>query len=241
MRDLLLINKKFYPNKFRFIIYLHKIENMKNEDIAKALLEKKAIKLNVKDPFTFVSGIRSPIYCDNRQMIAYHKKKKKIVDYFINESRKYDFDIVAGTSTAGIPWASWISEKMNKPMAYIRGSKKGHGVGNQIEGANVDGKRVIIIEDLISTGGSSFCAVEAVREVGGTCVAVVAIFSYDFAKARNKFREGECELLTITDFSTLVNIAKEEGILTDKELNIVLDWNKDPRGWGLKHGFSNTD
>ena len=214
---------------------------MMNEDIAKILLEKKAVKLNARDPFTFVSGIRSPIYCDNRQMIAYPEEREKIVDSFINESRKYVFDIVAGTSTAGIPWASWISEKLNKPMAYIRGSKKGHGAGNQVEGANVDGKRVIIIEDLISTGGSSFCAVEAVREGGGVCVAVVAIFSYDFAKAINKFREGDCKLLTITNFSTLVNVAKENGILEDKELAIVLDWNKDPQGWGPKHGFPNTD
>ncbi len=214
---------------------------MMNEDIAKILLEKKAVKLNARDPFTFVSGIRSPIYCDNRQMIAYPEEREKIVDSFINESRKYVFDIVAGTSTAGIPWASWISEKLNKPMAYIRGSKKGHGAGNQVEGANVDGKRVVIIEDLISTGGSSFCAVEAVRDVGGICVAVVAIFSYDFAKATNKFREGDCELFTITNFSTLVNVAKENGILEDKELAIVLDWNKDPQGWGPKHGFPNTD
>ncbi|MHC4454272.1 MAG: orotate phosphoribosyltransferase [Planctomycetota bacterium] len=214
---------------------------MMNEDIAKILLEKKAVKLNARDPFTFVSGIRSPIYCDNRQMIAYPEEREKIVDSFINESRKYVFDIVAGTSTAGIPWASWISEKLNKPMAYIRGSKKGHGAGNQVEGANVDGKRVIIIEDLISTGGSSFCAVEAVREGGGVCVAVVAIFSYNFAKAINKFREENCELFTITNFSTLVNVAKENGILEDKELAIVLDWNKDPQGWGPKHGFPNTD
>ncbi len=214
---------------------------MMNEDIAKILLEKKAVKLNAKDPFTFVSGIRSPIYCDNRQMIAYPEEREKIVESFINKSRHYDFDIVAGTSTAGIPWASWISDKLNKPMAYIRGSKKGHGVGNQIEGANVDGKRVIIVEDLISTGGSSFCAVEAVRDGGGVCVVVVAIFTYDFAKATNKFREGDCELLTITNFSTLANVAKKNGILADEELAIVLDWNKDPQGWGPKHGFPNTD
>ncbi len=210
---------------------------MINEDIAKILLEKKAVKLNAKDPFTFVSGIRSPIYCDNRQMIAYPEEREKIVDSFINESKYCDFDIVAGTSTAGIPWASWISKKLNKPMAYIRGSKKGHGVGNQIEGANVNGKKVIIIEDLISTGGSSFCAVEAVREGGGVCVVVIAIFTYDFPKATNKFREGNCELLTITNFSTLANVAKENGILANEELAIVLDWNKDPQGWGPKHGF----
>ena len=212
-----------------------------NEEIARVLLEKKAVTLNAKDPFTFVAGIRSPIYCDNRQMIAYPEEREQIIDAFINESRNYDFDIVAGTSTAGIPWASWMSNKLNKPMAYIRGSKKGHGAGNQIEGASVNGKKVLIIEDLISTGGSSFSAVEAVREAGGSCVAVVAIFTYDFKKAGKIFKEGDCELLTITNFSTLANVAKKDGILTDRELALVLGWNKDPQNWGPKHGFPNAD
>ncbi len=212
-----------------------------NEEIARILLEKEAVKLNAKDPFTFASGIRSPIYCDNRQMIAYPDERKQIVEAFVNESKDYDFDIVAGTSTAGIPWASWISDKLNKSMAYIRGSKKGHGAGNQIEGADVDGKNVLIIEDLISTGGSSFSAVEAVREAGGRCVAVVAIFTYDFNKAGKLFKEGGCKLLTITNFSTLVNVAEHDGNLTDRELSLVSVWNKDPQNWGPKHGFPNVE
>ncbi len=212
-----------------------------NEEIARMLLEKEAVKLNAKDPFTFASGIRSPIYCDNRQMIAHPDEREQIVDAFVSESQSYDFDIVAGTSTAGIPWASWISDKLNKPMAYVRGSKKGHGVGNQIEGADVDGKKVLIIEDLISTGGSSFSAVEAVREAGGSCVAVVAIFTYDFKKAGNIFKKGGCKLLTITNFSTLVKVAEKDGNLTDRELSLVSVWNKDPQNWGPKHGFQNAD
>ena len=211
-----------------------------NEEIARVLLEKKAIILNAKEPFTFVSGIRSPIYCDNRQMIAYPEEREQIVDAFINKSQDCDFDIVAGTSTAGIPWASWISDKLDKPMAYIRSAKKGHGAGNQIEGADVDGKRVLIVEDLISTGGSSFSAVVAVREAGGSCEAVVAIFTYDFKKAKKIFKEGCCKLLTITNFSTLVNVATKTGILTDRELSLVLVWNKDPQNWGPKHGFPNV-
>jgi len=212
-----------------------------NKVIARILLEKEAVKLNAKDPFTFSSGIRSPIYCDNRQMIAYPEEREQIVDAFIDESQGYDFDIVAGTSTAGIPWASWISDKLNKPMAYIRGLKKGHGAGNQIEGADMDGKNVLIVEDLISTGGSSFSAVEAVREAGGSCVAVVAIFTYDFKKAGKVFKEGGCKLLTITNFSTFVNVAEKAGNLTDRELSLVSVWNKDPQNWGPKHGFPNAD
>ena len=214
---------------------------MKSEEIAKILLKNKAIILNAKDPFTFVSGMRSPIYCDNRRMIAYPRERVQIVNAFINELKRFNFDIVAGTSTAGIPWASWISERLYKPLAYIRGSKKGHGARNQIEGANVEGKSVIIIEDLISTGGSSFCAVEAVREAGGGCVGVVAIFTYDFEGATRKFDEANCELLAITNFTTLLNVAKENGILNDNELAIVLNWNKDPQGWGQKHNFPNPD
>ncbi|GJQ60362.1 MAG: orotate phosphoribosyltransferase [Candidatus Scalindua sp.] len=208
------------------------------EEIARVLLEKKAVALDANEPFTFVSGMRSPIYCDNRQMIAYPKERAQIVEAFCDELKTFDFDIVAGTSTAGIPWASWISERLSKPLAYIRGEKKSHGACHQIEGASVEGKSVIIIEDLISTGGSSFSAVEAVREAGGVCVGVVAIFTYGFEKASKMFKEGNCKLVTITNFSTLVNVAKENGLLHDKELAVVSDWNKDPQGWGQKHGFS---
>ncbi len=212
-----------------------------NEEIARVLLEKEAVKLNAKDPYTFASGIRSPVYCDNRQMIAYPEEREQIVDVFVNKSKDHDFDIVAGTSTAGIPWASWISDRLDKPMAYIRGSKKGHGAGNQIEGADVEGKNVLIIEDLISTGGSSFSAVKAVREAGGSCVAVIAIFTYDFKKAVELFKEEGCKLLTITNFTTLVNVAEKDGNLTDRELSLVSAWNKDPQNWGPKHGFPNAD
>ncbi|MDR4506309.1 MAG: orotate phosphoribosyltransferase [Candidatus Scalindua sp.] len=212
-----------------------------DENIARLLLEKKAVALDAREPFTFVSGMRSPIYCDNRQMIAYPLERSQIVDAFLNELKIFEFDIVAGTSTAGIPWASWISERLFKPMAYIRGSKKSHGGCHQIEGANVEKKRVVIIEDLISTGGSSFAAVEAVREAGGECIGVVAIFTYGFEKAAKMFKDGNCELVTITSFSTLVNFAKENGVLRDQELAVVIDWNRDPQGWGKKHGFSPAD
>jgi orotate phosphoribosyltransferase len=145
--------------------------------------------------------------------------------------KRFDFEIVAGTATAGIPWASWISDELHKPLAYIRSSKKGHGTGNQIEGAKVSGKSVVIIEDLISTGGSSFSAVEAVREAGGMCTGVVAIFTYEFQSAIRKFLEGKCELVTLTSFSTLMHVAKESGTLNDRELKIVLDWHENPQDW----------
>ncbi|MGL4896988.1 MAG: orotate phosphoribosyltransferase, partial [Cetobacterium sp.] len=150
----------------------------REKNIAKSLLGTEAVRLSVKDPFTFVSGIKSPIYCDNRKMIGFPKERQVVVDAFIEVLKEKDFDIVAGTATAGIPWAAFIAQEMNVPMAYIRGEKKAHGAGRQIEGAEFEGKKVIIIEDLISTGGSSIKAVAAAREAGAIDVEVLAIFSY---------------------------------------------------------------
>lgn len=206
-------------------------------NIAKILLEKKAVILSPKKPFTFVSGIKSPIYCDNRKMIAFPKEREEITNEFINQIKDDDFEVIAGTATAGIPWASFIADKLKKPLSYIRAEKKEHGASKQIEGENVKNKKVLIIEDLISTGGSSFSAVEACRENGGDVVKVVAIFTYEFEKANKKFIDGNCELVTLSNFSTLAKTAEEINYLSDDELKVVLEWNKDPQGWGKKNGF----
>jgi orotate phosphoribosyltransferase len=116
------------------------------KEVAKSLLSTGAVKLNVQNPFTFVSGIKSPIYCDNRKMIGFPKERQVVIDAFVEKLKKKDFDIVAGTATAGIPWAAFIALLMNKPMAYIRSEKKGHGAGRQIEGAEFEGKKVVVIE-----------------------------------------------------------------------------------------------
>jgi orotate phosphoribosyltransferase len=213
------------------------------EEVARALLSKEAVKLNAKEPFTFVSGIRSPIYCDNRQMIAYPNEREMIVDSFVKALKDsgLDFDVLAGTATAGIPWAAFVAQKMGAAMSYIRPEKKEHGAGKQIEGASVDGKKVVVIEDLVSTGGSSMRAVEAARTAGAEVVAMVAIFTYEFEKAKKKFDEGNCNAITLSDFSTLAGVAKEEGYLDEKELEMVLEWNKNAAEWGPKHGFPNAE
>lgn len=213
---------------------------MIKEEIAKILLENKAITLNAKEPYTYASGIRSPIYCDNRLMLGAIEDREIIIDAFVQAIKDLDLDIVAGTSTAGIPWAAWISEKLKKPMCYIRSGKKGHGKSNLIEGAKVSGKKLVIIEDLISTSGSSFSAVKAARDEGAIVTHCLAIFTYGFEKAKNKFSEGNCEALTLTDFTTLVNVAKENDYLTEDELNLVLEWNKNPAEWGPNNGFPNA-
>jgi orotate phosphoribosyltransferase/orotidine-5'-phosphate decarboxylase len=200
--------------------------------VAKALLDVEAVRLNVKEPFTFVSGIKSPIYCDNRKVIGYPEARETIVDSFVEILKDKDFDVVAGTATAGIPWAAFIAEKMNKPMAYIRSKKKEHGAGKQIEGADVQDKRVVVVEDLISTGGSCIKAVEAARLEGARYVEVAAIFSYEFKKAFDNFESINCKWETLSTFSELLGLVKDEKYLSEEDVEIAASWNEDPQIWG---------
>lgn len=202
------------------------------KDIAAALLETKAVKLNVKEPFTFVSGIKSPIYCDNRKMIGFPKERQVIVDAFVEILKEKDFDVIAGTATAGIPWAAFIAQEMNLPMAYIRGEKKAHGAGRQIEGAELEGKKVVVIEDLISTGGSSIKAVLAAKEAGTTSIEIMSIFSYEFVKAYENFAKEDIKWKSLSTFATLVEVATEKKYLDSEEEKIALKWNKSPETWG---------
>jgi orotate phosphoribosyltransferase len=207
------------------------------EHVAAILLEKKAVTLNVQKPYTYVSGIRSPIYTDNRLLIGYPKERSEIVQAFCQAITTLRCDVIAGTATAGIPWAAWISDRLNKPLAYIRADAKAHGKGNTIEGALVNGTRVVVIEDLVSTGGSSLAAVETARSAGAEVVALVAIFTYEFADAKRQFEEKHCTALFLSDFSTLTRVAAQQEYISSEELTIALEWNKDPAGWGPKHGF----
>ncbi len=176
---------------------------MKREvEIAKILLESKAVTLRPEKPYRYASGILSPIYCDNRVLISLPEKRKIIIDSFIDliKSSKIEFDVVAGTATAGIPHAAWIAHKLDKPMIYIRQKTKGHGKENSIEGILTKKDRTIIIEDLISTGGSSVGAVKAVKAKGGIVDACFAIFTYEMKKAKESFREVKCKVHTLTNF-----------------------------------------
>lgn len=201
--------------------------NAKN--IANVLLETSAVKLNVQEPFTFVSGIKSPIYCDNRYVIGFENHRKIIVDAFIDLIRDKDFDIIAGTATAGIPWASFIAYELNKPLCYIRSEKKEHGRGKQIEGADCNGKKIILIEDLISTGSSSIKALEAAKNEGALDVEIISIFSYEFKKAEENFKN--IKFKSLSNFSTLIELAREKKYLSDNDANVALKWNSDPENW----------
>lgn len=210
------------------------IENnkkLKSLIISEALLETNAVQLNVKNPFTFVSGIKSPIYCDNRYIIGFPKYRKIIINAFIDILKNKDFDIIAGTATAGIPWASFIANELDKPLCYIRAEKKEHGKGKQIEGAECKGKKLILIEDLISTGLSSIKAFEAAKEEGAIGLEIISIFSYEFEKANKNFENTKIKFSSLSDFSTLIKIAKDKKFISEEDFKIAVEWNKNPEEW----------
>ena len=204
----------------------------KKEQTAKILFDLKAVKINVKEPFTFSSGIKSPIYCDNRVILGYPEAREQIVQGFLDIIDTENTDVIAGVATAGISWAAFIAEKLGKPMAYVRSKPKGHGVGRQIEGAETAGKRVAVIEDLISTGGSSINAAEVLRNSGADSVEVKAIFSCNFKSAFENFEKINCKWDIISDFDILIELLKNEKYLNETEAKTALEWNKNPESWG---------
>ena len=198
------------------------------------LLNIKAVSLRVNPPYTWASGMLSPIYTDNRLLMSYPKERGIIVDYFVSaiNENKIKFDVIAGTATAGIPWAAWISHKLKKPMIYVRKEAKGHGKENLIEGKLEKGQKVVVIEDLISTGGSSISTIDAIREANGIVEYCCAIFSYQMKKSETNFKGSKCKLIALSDFQTLVSTALKSGYIKKDDEKLMLSWNKDPENWG---------
>lgn len=199
-------------------------------EVASILLETKAVKINVTNPFTFASGIKSPIYCDNRIILGFPEACETIVDGYVNLIDK-NVDVIAGVATAGIPWAAFIAAKIKKPLAYIRNKPKDHGVGKQIEGADVVNKNVVIIEDLISTGKSSLVAVDVVKLENAKNIKVRSIFSYGFNDAKINFDNSGIEFESISNFEVLINLLKEKKYLSESESEIAKKWSENPIGW----------
>ena len=197
---------------------------MMRTQVAGILLDIDAVKVQPNEKFTWASGIQSPIYCDNRKIIGVVEARRAVATAFvgvINEKFGSNVDVVAGTSTAGIPHAAFVSEQMSLPMSYVRGSKKAHGTGSQVEGADVNGKRVVLVEDLISTGGSSLEAVAALRAAGAEVLGVVAIFTYELARAKENFAQADVDVTILSDVSTLLALSVERGELTDADVEEV--------------------
>ncbi|UEX89378.1 orotate phosphoribosyltransferase [Staphylococcus ratti] len=194
--------------------------------IAQALLDIEAVSLSPNDMFTWSSGIQSPIYCDNRVTLGYPKVREAIRDGLIQCINEHfgDVEIISGTATAGIPHAAYISDKMNLPMNYVRSKSKSHGKQNQIEGANSNGKKVVVVEDLISTGGSSINAVEALREAGAEVLGVVAIFTYGLSKADDMFGKAKVPFHTLSHFDELISVAAEQGKIAQDDIDTLVQW-----------------
>ncbi|HBI02845.1 MAG TPA: orotate phosphoribosyltransferase [Paenibacillaceae bacterium] len=199
--------------------------------IAGKLLEIDAVALRPDDPFTWTSGIKSPIYCDNRLTLSFPEVRKLVARSFADVIREQypDAEVIAGTATAGIPHAAWVAEELNLPMIYVRSKPKGHGKGNQIEGLLKDGQKTIVIEDLISTGGSSIEAAQAVQKAGGEVLAVLAIFSYQFPTAEEAFVAAGIPFQTLSNYSALLELAAETGKITVEQQGVLAEWRNNPK------------
>lgn len=205
--------------------------------IAENLLEINAVALSPQAPFTWTSGLKSPIYCDNRLTLSFPKVRKEIakgLEKLILENFP-EVDVIAGTATAGIPHAAWVSERMELPMCYVRSKAKGHGKGNQIEGNVEPGHKVVVVEDLISTGGSVITAVQALREAGCDVLGVVSIFTYGLEKGTNLLQEADITSFSLTDFPTLIEVAKEKEYVSAEDQQSLLLWRKDPASWSNQY------
>ncbi len=197
--------------------------------VAQTLLEEKAVFLRPHEPFTWTSGIKSPVYCDNRLLISAVPARERIIDAFASAIRPLGVNLIAGTATAGIPWAAWIAQDLKLPLVYVRSSSKDHGRKNDVEGAIVPGQKAVLIEDLISTGKSSIAAGEKLREAGVTLPVIMSIFTYDFPQAREVFARAGFESASLSTFEVLAQVAFEEKLLDATSLSQVLAWRESVR------------
>ncbi|MCM2350738.1 MAG: orotate phosphoribosyltransferase [Bacteriovoracaceae bacterium] len=196
------------------------------EAVAKILLQEKAVFLRPEEPFTWTSGIKSPVYCDNRLLISTVESREFIIDAFAEAVSALKVDVIAGTATAGIPWAAWIAQKLRLPMIYVRSSSKDHGRQNAIEGQAMPGKTTVLIEDLISTGKSSIAAAKKVEEAGMRVKSIMSIFTYDFPQAQNIFQAQGLNYHSLSNFEVLAKVAYDNKMLDEQALNQVLQWRK---------------
>ncbi len=208
-----------------------------NEDkalkVAEFLLQCKAIKLSPLNPFTWASGIKSPIYCDNRVTLSYPQIRtflrqsyaESIVEHFGKP------DVIAGVATGGIAQGALVAQELGIPFIYVRSGAKAHGMGNQIEGYFEEGQKVVVIEDLISTGGSSLKAIEALREAKLDVKGLVAIFTYGFDMAHKNFADAECPYITLTNYETMLEKALESNLISNHELASLQEWRMNPKEW----------
>ncbi|PKP11758.1 MAG: orotate phosphoribosyltransferase [Bacteroidetes bacterium HGW-Bacteroidetes-4] len=201
--------------------------------IAAHLLQIKAIKLAPSNPFTWASGLKSPIYCDNRKTLSYPEVREQIRDAFVRlVTNVYAHaDVIAGVATGAIAHGVLVAQVLNKPFVYVRSDAKKHGLENLVEGYLDPGQKVVVIEDLISTGGSSLKAVEALRNAGAEVLGLIAIFSYGFDKAHENFVAADCAFHTLTNYQTMISIAHKTGYVSEAEVALLNRWRLNPENW----------
>jgi orotate phosphoribosyltransferase len=205
-------------------------------DLAGCLLEVGAVRLQPLDPFTWASGLKSPIYCDNRQLLGSPQVRNQIVEALAAQSRALAPTLIAGAATAGVPWAAMVADRLGLPMAYVRPTPKNHGMGRQVEGPLAKGHRVVLIEDLISTGMSSLKCAEALRAEGAEVPAVLALFSYGLPLAEAAFAAARIDLTVLSSFEVLAAEAEARGILDSAGRSALKDWRSDTVAWSRAHG-----
>lgn len=214
-----------------------------NEDVSKQvaqiLLELNAVSLNLKKPYRYASGMLSPVYTDCRVLMAYPDKRRVTRDFYIDaiEKSRVNFEVVAGTATAGIPHAAWIADKLNLPMVYVRGKAKDHGKENIMEGIINKGQKAIVIEDLVSTGESAINSVNAIRKMGGEVSYVFSIITYGLSQAKQNFEQNKLELVSLTTFGDVVQEAQKLNQINNDEVSAILDWATNPQSWSKKLGL----
>jgi orotate phosphoribosyltransferase len=203
------------------------------EELALMLLDINAVVLRPNNPFTWSSGWNSPIYCDNRLTLRFPKIRKKISKAFVEivEKEFPDVEVITGTATAGIPHAAWVAENLDKPLAYVRAKPKSYGLGNQIEGGVDKGQSTLVIEDLISTGGSAMSVIEALKFIGADVRGILTIFTYGFDKANERFEEAGIPVFSLTDYTTLIKVAVEKGYIKEEDLEQLNRWRANPEKW----------
>jgi orotate phosphoribosyltransferase len=206
-------------------------------EIAARLLQIKAIKLSPKQPFTWASGLKSPIYCDNRVLLSYPDIRDFVVGRLVEKATEFGtIDVVAGVATAGIPHGALIADRMGLPFIYVRSKAKEHGRQNLIEGEVTPGQTVLVVEDLISTGGSSLQAVESLKAENLNIAGVIAIFSYQFPKAQHAFAEADCKFDTLSNYQALLEVAQSQHYISEDELQALRNWSADPSAWSQSFG-----
>jgi orotate phosphoribosyltransferase len=222
------------------------MSNEYGKKLAKTGLELGSIRLSPDNPFLWASGYYMPIYNDNRMLLSVPSYRRLVAEGFADLIRSYglEVDVIAGTATAGIPHATTLADLLELPLTYVRNKPKGHGLQNQIEGLSkerdYDGRKVLLIEDLISTGGSSINAIEAIREAHGDLEYCLSIFHYGLEQAEENFAalDPPVNPLSILTYDTLLETAKEEGFITLKDEESLIKWRRDPFGWGERMGFA---